>query len=148
MVYLPNCGASCDTLLDDLRSALMVAFGDEESSSIRAIISQLRTTEQLSEFCKSLPPKSLIFVLDQFNELQDGSVEVSNRGSKQEFACDYLVQVRMQCTRYFHFLRSATRFSPCRCRFLFDGSDFIFSCFCAWVHGQQLHCPHSGQEAA
>jgi len=101
VIYLPNCGASCNSLVSHLRSALLVAFGDEESSSIREIISQLRTTEQLSEFCESLPFKSLIFVLDQFNGVQDDSAGALYRGSKQEFARDYLDQVWMPCTRHF-----------------------------------------------
>jgi hypothetical protein len=101
VIYLPNCGASSDTLVDDVRSALLVAFGDEKSSLVREKIERLQTTEQLSAFCKSLPSKSLIFVLDQFNGVQDDSAGTLYRGSQQEFARNYLKQVRKQCTWHF-----------------------------------------------
>ena len=94
MVYLPDCGTSLEpALVSHLRSALLVAFGDKESSLIRLQIEGLETTEQVAAFCKSQPPKSLIFVLDQFNGVQEDSAGASFRGSKQEFARDFFDQV-------------------------------------------------------
>ena len=95
MVYLPNCGPSCESLESDLRDALLVAFGDNSSALIRQQIAGLQTRDQLAEFCSLQPVESLIFVLDQFNGVQENSTHAagSYRGSMQEVARDFLVKV-------------------------------------------------------
>ena len=97
MVYLPNCGVSYKSLENDLRAALLVAFGDasDASRSIRKQIACCQTKEQLIEFCQSQPAGSLIFVSDQFNGVQEDSITLgSYKGSKQETFRDCLEQVR------------------------------------------------------
>ena len=59
---------------------------------IRKEIAQCKTKQQLADFCESQPPESLIFVLDQFNGVQEDSA-ASYKGSKEEIARDFLEQV-------------------------------------------------------
>jgi hypothetical protein len=80
-------------LESNLRIALLVAFGDDTSSTSRQQIARCRTKDQLATFCLSQPDKSLIFVLDQFNAVQEDST-YSYRGSKQEIVRDFLIKVR------------------------------------------------------
>ena len=110
VVYLPNCGVSFKTLLQDLISALLVAFGDPDSASIRQRISQLTSKTQLSNFCAAQPAQSLIFVLDQFNGVQEDSTSAGSfRGSKEEMARDFLEQVPINI---FHSLSLSLSPSP------------------------------------
>jgi hypothetical protein len=94
-VYLSNCGPSARFPVHDLRLALLVAFGgdDEASAAARQHIERLETNEQLAKFCASQPRESLIFVFDQFNEVQPLHFISSYQGSKDEIARDYFRQV-------------------------------------------------------
>ncbi len=97
MVYLPNCGVSCCSLLCDLRAALLVAFGDEESSEMRDNIKNLSSIDMLTFFCESQPPKSLIFVLDQFNAVQEDSTDPNFYAISDQFSArKVLKQVHTQ----------------------------------------------------
>jgi hypothetical protein len=82
-------------LESDLRAALLVAFGDDSSATIRQQIAGFHTREQLAEFCSLQPGESLIFVLDQFNGVQEDSTHAAGKysGSKQESARDFLKKV-------------------------------------------------------
>lgn len=79
----------------DVRLALLVAFGgdDDASAAARQQIERLKTAEQLAAFCASRPRESLIFVLDQFNEVQPLHFIPSYQGSQDEIARDYFRQV-------------------------------------------------------
>ena len=141
VVYLPNCGASYESLESDLRAALLVAFGDDASSTIRHQIARCQTRDQLATFCSSQPVNSLIFVLDQFNAVQEDSA-ITYRGSKQEFVRDFLIKVQasidlIDLLVYFIQL------------FLIGiVSDLPQTRLCSRVLGQQLHCSLFGFKAA
>jgi hypothetical protein len=80
----------------------MVAFGDDQSASVRKKIARCETKQQLLDFCESQPRESLIFVLDQFNGVQDDSTtQGSYRGSHQEAVRDFLQQVWQPPSPYF-----------------------------------------------
>jgi hypothetical protein len=81
-----------------VRASLLVAFGDDSSSLVRQEIARCQTKEQLMYFCQKQPAESLIFVLDQFNGVQqDSTSEVLYRGSRQQIARDFLEDVRISC---------------------------------------------------
>lgn len=151
VVYLPNCGGSSNTLVADLRSALLVAFGDMGSLSIRQQIAKLQTAEQLGTFCNSQPPESLTFVFDQFNGVQeDSAAEILYIVGEKNFARKFLTQVRSHCVRQ---LCVCQVLSPSHIRrvgywYLVAGPDFSIACFCVRILGEQLHCSQIGQKAA
>ena len=73
MVYIPHCGTSAADMFEEVRTAMLVAFGGSsaEDAAMRERILQCDTPESLIAFVNSLPARSLIFVLDQFNSLEE-----------------------------------------------------------------------------
>ena len=133
VVYLPNCGAASKSLERHLRAALLVAFGDDSSSFIRQEIARCQTKEQLMHFCQNRPVESLIFVLDQFNGVQqDSTSEVLYNGSRQQIARNFLEDVRISCLL-------SRRLSYLDCFDIISGgieSDLIHPRQYFWILGQ------------
>lgn len=96
VVYLPNCGGAYKNLAWHLRQALLMAFGDDASENVRRQIAKFRTQEEIAEFCltRAGSQQPLIFVLDQFNGIQeDSTAQRQYEGSRQDRARDFLDQV-------------------------------------------------------
>ena len=93
MVYIPHCGTSAADMFEEVRTAMLVAFGGSsaEDAAMRERILQCDTPESLIKLVKSLPARLLIFVLDQFNSLEE-EAKTTNREQRQR-AQQFLSQV-------------------------------------------------------
>ena len=93
MVYIPHCGTSVANMFEHVRTAMLVAFGGSsaEDAAMRERILQCDTPESLIAFVNSLPARLLIFVLDQFNSLEE-EAKTTNREQRQR-AQQFLSQV-------------------------------------------------------
>lgn len=95
---MPSCGKSgqsAQRLVKDMRLALLVAFGDPLCHKTRVKIQKLKTLEQIIEFCDLQPDRSLIFVLDQFNNVQSDAVSDLPTDTFKEVARTFFLDVRV-----------------------------------------------------
>ena len=69
-VYLADCRQALAEPLSYIQSALLCAFADPESSSIRDEIRSLESTDDVLDFCNGLVNVQLFFIVDQKNALE------------------------------------------------------------------------------
>jgi hypothetical protein len=78
VVYLPDCRQALRPFLPYLQSALLCAFADPSSTSLRDKIRQFKTAEDATNFVRTLGNIRLYFIVDQINALEHEDVNTDN----------------------------------------------------------------------